>query len=311
MFSQNRSSSHVGEPFIHDMQSLSLGSGSNVHISPGSTATNNPSAASMPINSCFEIPGRSLSPQKDEITSKDACFASDCVSGGTTDSDASRSHYIVEDVRHKRELRFDKQNELHPPSTYSHPAAGYHVPSSQAQGTFQQAHNNYGHFDINSVEMQPLPHAPGVPPPLYASTPAYMAPGNSLYANFNASGLYTPHYGGYPVDSSFLPPYLAGYPPQTGFSLHFNANSGQSFSSQSPGIPTGESFSKGSAMQNLNRFHGQYGLTMPPTFPDPLSLQYFQQTMQEQYGVPVQDHLASAGMISNQVPVFCFAKWTH
>ncbi|KAL7100451.1 hypothetical protein ACP275_09G146000 [Erythranthe tilingii] len=129
--------------------------------------------------------------------------------------------------------------------------------------------------NINSVEMQP--------PPLYASTGAYMAPGNSFYPNFSTSGLYTtPQYSGYSMDSStFIPPYLAGYPPQTAFPLHINANSGQNL--------TGESFSKGSAaVQNLNRFYGQYGLTMPPTFQDPLSLQYFQQAMRDPYGVPIQ-----------------------
>ncbi|KAI3455743.1 hypothetical protein Pfo_012406 [Paulownia fortunei] len=304
VFSQNRSSSHVEEPFNHDAQSLSLdslsvkaskspepksgvGYGCKIDISPGSTAAKD------------DTPGRSLPPQKDEVTSKDAFFTSDFVSGGPIGSDASKRLHKVEDDQDKQELGFDEQNEHHLQSIYSQHAAGYHVPGSQVQGTGQRAH-----VKITSVEMHPLLHAPGVPPPLYATTSAYMAPGNSFYANYSASGLY-PQYCGYAMGSSFLPPYMAGYPPHTGFPLHFNTNSGQSFSGQSAGIPTGESVSKGSIMQNLDRFYGQHGLTMHPTFPDPLSLQYFQQTLQDPYGVPVQySHLPSPGMISNQVDSF-------
>ncbi|KAL9157325.1 hypothetical protein ABFS82_09G135300 [Erythranthe guttata] len=203
VFSQNRSSSHVGEAFNHEMQGLSLDSGIDI--------------PTVPINPFLDTSGRSLSMHGDELIS-------------------------------------------------------YHV-----SGTGLQR-------NINSVEMQPSP--------LYASTGAYMAPGTSFYPNLSTSGLYTttPQYSGYSMDSStFIPPYLAGYPPQTAFPLHINANSGQNLTSQTPGIPTGENFSKGSAaVQNLNRFYGQYGVTMPPTFQDPLSLQYFQQTMRDPYGVPMQ-----------------------
>lgn len=325
MFSQNHSSSHVEEPLDHDIQSLSLdslslkaskppepksdmGSGCKIDLSPESTSTKEPSAAPVPINPCLDTPGRSHAPQKDELTSKDAYFTSDYMSGGTILSDASKSPHRVEADQDKQELEFDEQDELHVHNTHSQHAAGYHV-GSQVQGTGQQAINNYiaphGHVKITSVEMQPLLHSPGVQPPLYATTAAYMAPGNSFYNNFSASGLYTPQYSGYAMGSSYLPPYLAGYPPHTGFPFHFNANSGQSFSGQSAGIPTGESISKGSVMQNLNRFYGQHGLSMHPTFPDPLSLQYFQQAVQDPYGVPVQySQLPSPGAISNQVDSF-------
>ncbi|PIN23890.1 Translational repressor Pumilio/PUF3 and related RNA-binding proteins (Puf superfamily) [Handroanthus impetiginosus] len=269
VFSQNRSSSHVEEPYNHDMQSLSLDSlsledskssepksgmrsGYRMDISPGSTATKDPPAVS--VDSSLDTPARSRSPQKDEPTS-------------------------------------------------------YLVPGSQVQGTGQQANNNgivpHGHAKITSVEMQPILHASGVPPSIYGTTAAYMAPANAFYGNYGASGLYTPQYSGYAMGSSMIPPYLAGYPPHTGFPLNFNGNSGQSFRGQSAGIPAGESVPKGSVMQNLNRFYGQQGLAMHPIIPDPLSLQYFQQTVQDPYGVRVPySHIPSSGMIGSQVDSF-------
>ncbi|KAL0441250.1 UNVERIFIED_CONTAM: Pumilio5 [Sesamum radiatum] len=310
VFSQSRPSSHVDDQSDSDLQSLSLdslshkaskspepksgiGSGCKIEISTGSTAAIDLSTASVPISSTQDTPG------------------SDFANGDAIGSDASRNLHKVEDDQDKQELGFDEQNELHLQNTYAQHSAGYHVPKSQVQETGQRAKTNlmekapHGHVKITSVEMQQLPHVPGVPPPLYASTTAYMAPGNSFYANFGASGLYSPQYSGYAMGSSFLPPYLAGYPPHTGFPLHFNANSGQSFSVQSAGIPTGESVSKGSVMQSLNRFYGHHGLTPQPTFSDPLSMQYFQQTVQNPYGVALQySNLPSPGMISSQVDSF-------
>ncbi|KAK4427498.1 Pumilio5 [Sesamum alatum] len=321
VFSQSRPSSHVDEPPDHDLQSLSLdslslkaskspepksgiGSGCKIEISTGSTATIDLSTASVPISSTQDTPGRSLSPKKDGITSKDAYFTSDFVSGDAIGSDASRNLRRVENDQDKQELGFDEQNELHLQNTYSQRSAGYHVPKSQERANTNRIEKGpHGHAKITSVEMQQLPHVPGVPPPLYATTAAYMAPGNSFYANFSASGLYSPQYSGYAMGSSFLPPYLAGYPPHTGFPLHFNANSGQSFSVQSAGIPAGESVSKGSVMQSLNRFYGHHGLTPHPTFSDPLSMHYFQQTVQDPYGVALQySHLPSPGDQKFQLP---------
>ncbi|KAL2243099.1 UNVERIFIED_CONTAM: Pumilio [Sesamum indicum] len=328
VFSQSRPSSHVDDPSDRDLKSLSLdslsykgskspepksgiGSGCKIEISTGSTATIDLSTASVPISSTQDTPGRSLSPEKDGITSKDAYFTSDFVSGDAIGSDASRNLHKVEDDQDKLELGLDEQNELHLKNTYSRRSAVFHVPKSQVQETGQRANTNHmekvphGHLKITSVEMHQLPRVPGVPPPLYATTPAYMAPGNSFYANFGASGLYSPQYSGYAMGSSFLPPYLAGYPPHTGFPFHFNANSGQSFSVQSAGIPTGERVSKGSVMQSLNRFYGHPGLTPHPTFSDPPSMQYFQQIVQDPYGVALQySNLPSPGMISSQVDSF-------
>ncbi|XP_020548035.1 pumilio homolog 5 isoform X4 [Sesamum indicum] len=274
VFSQSRPSSHVDDPSDRDLKSLSLdslsykgskspepksgiGSGCKIEISTGSTATIDLSTASVPISSTQDTPGRSLSPEKDGITSKDAYFTSDFVSGDAIGSDASRNLHKVEDDQDKLELGLDEQNELHLKNTYSRRSAVFHVPKSQVQETGQRANTNHmekvphGHLKITSVEMHQLPRVPGVPPPLYATTPAYMAPGNSFYANFGASGLYSPQYSGYAMGSSFLPPYLAGYPPHT----------------------------------------------------DPPSMQYFQQIVQDPYGVALQySNLPSPGDQKFQLP---------
>lgn len=310
LFSQNHSSSHVEEPFDHDVRSLSLDSlslnsskplepksVSIVDLSHRSTSAEEPSETSA-----LDAPRSSLAPQKDELISKDAYFTSDFMSGGTIDSDVPNR---AEDDPDEQEPEY----ELHVQNTHSQHPAGYHVLGSQVQGISPQSTNNYmaphGHVKNTSVEMQPLLHSPGAPPSFYATTAAYMTPGSSFYPNFGTSGLYTPQYSGYAMNSSYLTPYLAGYPPHTSFPLPFNPNSGQSFSGQNVGFPTGESISKGSVIQNLNRFYGQHGLTMHPTFPDPLSLQYFQQGVQDPYSVPLQfNHLPSPGPVSNRVDPF-------
>ncbi|KAH6773279.1 hypothetical protein C2S52_003853 [Perilla frutescens var. hirtella] len=290
VFSQNHSSGHVEEPFNHDVQNLTLDS-----LSIESSKPPEPKS------------GGSTAQPKDELTCKDAYFTSDFVSGHKTDSDASKSVLRVESDKDKQGVEFDDQDELHVQTTHSQHAAGYNVPGSQLQGTSSQSFNNYtapqGHVKVTSVEMQPLLHSPGAHPPLYATTAAYMAPANSFYTNFSTSGLYSPQYSGYAMGSSYLPPYLPGYPPHTSFPFHFNANSGQGFGGQSAGVPTGENISKGSVMQNMNRFYGQHGLTIQPTFPDPLSMQYFQGAVQDPYGVSLQyNQLHSPGDQKFQLP---------
>ncbi|XP_057769366.1 pumilio homolog 5 isoform X3 [Salvia miltiorrhiza] len=290
VFSQNLTSGHVEEAFNHDIQNLTLDSLSIEASQPPEPKS-----------------GGSTAQQEDELTRKDAYFTSDCVSGGNTESDAFKSVDRVESDQDKQGVEFDEQHELHVRGNHSQHAAGYHVPRSQVQGTGPQSFHNYsapqGRVEVTSIEMQPHLHSPSGHPPLYATTAAYMAPANSFYTNFNTSGLYTPQYSGYPMGSSYLPPYLPGYPPHTGFPFHFNANSGQSFVGQSAGVPTGENISKGSVVQNLNRFYGQPGLTIQPPFPDPLSMQYFQGVVQDPYGASLQyNQLPSPGDQKFQLP---------
>lgn len=260
-----------------------------------------PPAASLPIDSSLDTSGGSTSQQKVGLTRKDAYFTHEFVSGGNMESDASKSNDRVESDQDKQGVEYDELDEVHLQSTHSQHAAGYHVPGSQVQGTGPQSFNNnsvpQGHAEVTSIGVQPLLHSPGAHPPLYATTAAYMAPANSFYTNFNTSGLYTPQFSGYAMGSSYLPPYLPGYP-HTGFPFHFNVNSGQSFGGQSAGFPTGENISKGSVVQNMNRFYGQPGLTIQPTFPDPLSMQYFQGAVQDPYSASLQyNQLPSPGTI--------------
>ncbi|GER28323.1 pumilio domain-containing protein, partial [Striga asiatica] len=184
-------------------------------------------------------------------------------------SNSNVAYFVANDYHEKNDLGFDELNEVRVEQTHS------------------------------SVEMQPLLPSPGALPPIYATTAAYMAPANSIYANFSSSGLY-PQYSGYAMGSSFIPPYLAGYSPHTGFPMLFNANSGQSFSSQIASVPNSENIPKGSPVQSLNRFYNQHGLTVHPNFP------YFQQAVQDPYGFPMQysNVPSPSSVISNQVDSF-------
>ncbi|KAL6496861.1 hypothetical protein OROGR_028790 [Orobanche gracilis] len=307
VFSQNCSSSQDEEPFHHDMQSLSLDSQSvkaSKHPESGSSLDSgietDVTLESTTAKDPSDIPRTSVSPHKDNLTSKDAYSGDDFVSGDPISSVASKSLHKVVDNHVKQNIEFAEQNEVQIQHTYSQQAVGYHVPISQVRGNNNSIVLHGQNAKNSPVEMQqPLVPAPGPLPPVYGSAAAYMAPGNSIYANFSSSGLY-PQYSGYAMGSSFIPPQ---YPPRTGFPLNFNGSSGQSLS----GIPTGESISKGSAMHDFNRFYGQHGLTMHSTFPasDPLSLQFFQQTVQDPYSVPLQySHLPMPGMINHQVHSF-------
>ncbi|KAL1551875.1 pumilio 5-like isoform X2 [Salvia divinorum] len=312
VFSHNIAPGPTEKAFNHDIQNLALdslsieaseprepksstGSTSKIDLPRGSISTKEPPAASVPIYSSLDTSGGSIAEHKDEPTHKDAYFASDRVSGGNTESDAFKCVDRVESDQDKQGVEFDEKHELHMQSTHSQHAAGYHVPRSPVQGPGPQSFNNYS-APQGRVEMQAHLHSPSGHPPFYTTTAAYMAPANSFYTNFNTSGVYSPQYSGYAMGSSYLPPYLPGYPPHTGFPYHFNANPGQSFVGQSAGVPTGENISKGSVVQNLNRFYGQPGLTIQPPFPDPLSMQYFQGVVQDPYGASLQyNQLPSPG----------------
>ncbi|XP_042048034.1 pumilio homolog 5-like isoform X1 [Salvia splendens] len=310
VFSHNIAPGPTEEAFHHDIQNLTMdslsieaseprepksstGSTSKIDLPRGSISTIEPPAASVPIYPCLDTSGGST-----------AYIASDRVSGGNTESDAFKSVDRVESDQDKQGVEFDEQHELHMQSTHSQHAAGYHVPRSPVQGPGPQSFNNYS-APQGRIEMQAHLHSHSGHPPLYATTAAYMAPANSFYTNLNSSGLYSPQYSGYAMGSSYLPPYLPGYPPHTGFPFHLNANPGQSFVGQSAGVPTGENISKGSVVQNMNRFYGQPGLTIQPPFPDPLSMQYFQGVVQDPYGASLQyNQLPSPGMVSKPVDSF-------
>ncbi|WCJ42247.1 pumilio 6 [Euphorbia peplus] len=148
-----------------------------------------------------------------------------------------------------------------------------------------------------SGEMQPVLQSPGFTPPLYASAAAYMASSNPFYSTLQPTGLYPPQYGvgvgGYAINSSVVPPFMAGYPPHGAVPVVFDGASGHNFSARMHGASTGGSVPHGTDLQHLNKF---YGYQVQPQLADPSYVHYFQQPYGQIYDVSGQyDTLASGG----------------
>lgn len=320
VFSKSHSLSKLKEPLHQDLQKLSLDSlclkaskssetisgvesVCQIEISPGSTATKEPLVAFDAINSHLGTQDQFIA-SKQGLPSKDAYFTSN----GTMGPDPSISLDKRGRDQDNQELGFNEPNDLHMQNSYSQGASDYCLPRSQIQGTGQTINQLVpdDHVKTTSNEMWPLTQVSGVPPSIFAATAAYMAPGGSLDGNFGASGLYNPQYCGYTMAPSYLPPYLSGYSsPPTGFQWQFNANPGQTVFGQSVHSSYGESTSGESVIQNFNKNYGHHGLMMQTTVPDPISLQYSQQSLQDPYGVTFQySYYPSPGMISRQVNSF-------
>ncbi|KAL2340320.1 hypothetical protein Fmac_008260 [Flemingia macrophylla] len=160
------------------------------------------------------------------------------------------------------------------------------VPNSQ---NVNSAYGGREHFPYNSSKfsnVQPLLQSSGFTPPLYATAAAYMTSANPFYANMQASGIYTPQYiGGYTVNPTGFPPYVTAYPPHGGVPLVVDGATSSSYTPLTPGVSTGGNISHGAEMVQTNKYLGQFGFPLQPSFGDPMYLQYHQQPFVEGYGV--------------------------
>ncbi|EXC27884.1 Pumilio-5-like protein [Morus notabilis] len=80
---------------------------------------------------------------------------------------------------------------------------------------------------------------------------------------------------------------------------------GPSFNTRTPGVSAGGTIPHGVDVQNLNKFYGQLGFPMQPSFVDPMYMQYPQQPFGEPYGIPgpFDPMVARGGVIGGQVNV--------
>ncbi|KAL2462535.1 Pumilio-like protein 5 [Forsythia ovata] len=308
VFNHSHSSSHVmtEEVAVHDVETLpfenlSLNASklpesksapdfcSEVAIASGSTAIKGPSVNSIPK---LDALGASPSALKSDVTGKN-------IGSGNVFLKVEQSRSKPEDY---------EKNVTKQPNAYLQQHNGSSRGAYNVQNDTEKV--SLGHVQFSSAEIQPL-HTPGPTPPLYATAAASMGPGNPFYPNLNASGLYAPQYSGYALGSAFLPPFVAGYPTHSGLPMHFNANSGQSYGGQNAVVLTGESIPKGSNMQNIDKFYGQHGLMMRPSFPNPLPIQYFQHPVEDAYGAPGQfGRVPSLGVVRGQADSFASPKDT-
>lgn len=169
--------------------------------------------------------------------------------------------------------------------------------------------NQFFHASSNfsPAEAQPMLQSSGFAPPLYATAAAYMASPSSFYPNLHPSGYFSPQYGlgGYSLNTTAIPTYLTGYPPQSPIPLPFDSAAGPSFSSSTSGVSTGGSLARGVDMQHPNEFYAQFGFAMQSPLADPFHMQYSQRPTENTYNASSQfDHFVSrAGAIVNQVSV--------
>lgn len=200
-------------------------------------------------------------------------------------------------------------NNLIQPQTHQQRNNPYEVPSANPQvvnGAYvgiEQSPLNSSKF---SSDVQPLLQSSGFTPPLYATAAAYMTSANPYYSNFQASGMYSPQYvGGYTFNPSPIPPYVAAYSPHGAVPVVVDGATGSSFTPHSPGVSSGGSISHGAEMVHANKFIGQFGFPLQPSFGDPMYMQYHQQPFVEGYGFSSNyDQLASRASAGAQIGPF-------
>lgn len=164
----------------------------------------------------------------------------------------------------------------------------YEVPSANSQSVNsayvvrEQFPQNSGKFP----DVQPLLQSSGFTPPLYATAAAYMTSANPFYTNMQAPGIYTPQYvGGYTLNPTAIPQYITAYPPHGAVPLVVDGASSSRYTPLTPGVSTGGSISHGAEMVHANKYLGQFGYPMQPSFGDPYYMQYHQQPLMEGYGI--------------------------
>ncbi|KAL3598059.1 hypothetical protein D5086_005977 [Populus alba] len=148
-----------------------------------------------------------------------------------------------------------------------------------------------------SAEVQSVLQSLGIAPPLYGTT-GYMTSPNPFYPNLQAPGLCAPQYGigGYALNSTVIPPYVAGYPPHGTVSMVFDGSASPNFNAGMSGSSSEGSLAHGADAQHYNKFYGQLGYVVQPSFIDPLYMQYYQQPYGLTYDMSGQfDPLASGG----------------
>lgn len=311
LYGQSHLSGHIAveEPTKSDIQSLGLenlsldipklpdtGSDSRNEALTGhsSAAANNPSILSFGETSYLEKLGKPCSRENLKET------------GGGTVSDVSKKPLMVES---KEDGSSSDQNERVPQHPHSQRGLQVQIPVQGVNEMRNSLEKGQSHSRFSSAEVQTVPQASGLAPPLYATAAAYMAPGSPYYANMNSSGLYSPQYsmGGYAVGSAFLPPYMPGYPSHNSIPMQFDVNPGQSISGQTAGLSAQDIQQLGD-FQHVNKFYGQHGLMMHPSFPDHFQMQYFQHPVEDAFNAPGQYVRFPSSLVGSQADPYASQK---
>ncbi|KAJ0006863.1 hypothetical protein Pint_30795 [Pistacia integerrima] len=308
VYNQSHSSSHAttDEPTDHDVHAVTLDvSAINLSEVPGSSGS---------TDVCVDI--SALDSHDIALISKNDPLATSFSSSTGPDGAGSSQNSQIDDTNTKTAGLEDDVSVIVAPHSdrirKKQEEQQYHgrimlqqYPSAQ-QGTPYQVHgqtaspgmnhiqsgmekHSHGHAKFSSIEVQPSMHSPGLTTPLYATAGTYMPSGNPFYPNFQPSGVYAPHYnvGGYALNSAFLPPFVSGYPTHGPVPMPFDATSGPSFNIQTTGVSTAESIPHMGDLQH-QKFYGQHGMMLQPSFVNPLQMQYFQHPFGDAFSASVQ-----------------------
>ncbi|KAK6941178.1 Pumilio RNA-binding repeat [Dillenia turbinata] len=262
-------------------------------------------------------------PYRGDVNSTETQFADETLVRGVSESDLTSlksemralklsSSPTSGNYKSQEQWQHMHHSNLLPQQVRQQQTNNFQVQAAQSHMTSQGVNNVYGvgehfpqgPFKFSTAEMPPVLQTSGFTPPLYA-TAAYMSSTNPYYPNLQAPGLFSPQYGvsGYTLNSTVLTPLVAGYPHHGAIPFAFDGTAGPSFDARSPGVSAGGSITQGVEMQHLNKFYGQLGFAMQPSYPDPLYMQYLQQPYGDTYNAsgPFDPPLPSrTGVIGSQ-----------
>ncbi|XP_011047948.1 PREDICTED: pumilio homolog 6, chloroplastic-like isoform X1 [Populus euphratica] len=206
--------------------------------------------------------------------------------------------------KYQEQWHHSYQSHVQQHQVHQQPSNAFQVQNAKSQMGSQGV--NSAHIDMDqllhgssmfSAEVQSVLQSLGFTPPLYG-TAGYMTSPNPFYPNLQAPGLCAPQYGigGYALNSTVIPPYVAGYPPHGMVSMVFDGSASPNFNAGMSGSSSEGSLAHGADVQHYNKFYGQLGYVVQPSFIDPLYMQYYQQPYGLTYNMSGQfDPLASGG----------------
>lgn len=210
-----------------------------------------------------------------------------------------------ESLSYEEKLKTSYQNNMIQRQMFPQQSNPCEVPSANSQSV-NPAYTGREQFPHNSSKLsdvQPLLQSSGFTPPLYATAAAYMTSVNPYYTNMQAAGIYTPQYvGGYTLNPTSIPPYISAYPPHGALPFVVDGATSSRYTPLTPGVSTGGSISHGAEMAHANKYLGQFGFPVQPSFGDPIYMQYNQQPFVEGFGISGHfDPLAPRASGANQI----------
>ncbi|KAF7843114.1 pumilio-like protein 5 isoform X1 [Senna tora] len=207
--------------------------------------------------------------------------------------------------RQKQEEQYYGRNKQNQSFTHGY---AYQVPGAGSQVISQGMNYSqsylgmlaYSQSQFSSPGIQSSLPSPGPTGPLYATPSAFVTSGNPFYPNFQPSGVFSPQYslGGYALSPTSVLPYMAGYSSHCDLTLPFEAAGHQDLSGQATGVSTVEGVPNASDFHNRSKIYGHYGLSLQPSYANPLNMQYYPHSFGNAYSAAIQQNSLTSRTLS-------------